>query len=160
MKRDQVKMAFDRFNAGAELPAVAPSVIERIWDLMSPIPREQRQGLFGFGPSHEGPTDMPENPDQQFAAMMRFHLLDALIERGILDDCMGDESRRKEVFATAAAFPCDKDDFSEATIVRHLRDCPPDVAQQMVEQITEAGFDLDHPRVGEKFKQWMRDNYC
>ena len=162
MKRDQVKMAFNRFNAGAEIPAVAPSVIERIWDLISPIPREQRQGMgMCFGPFAPGePTVMPENPDQQFAVMMRFYLLDVLIERGILDGYMGDESTRKEVFATAASFPCNKDDFSEATIVGYLRDCPPDVTQQMTKQITEAGFDLDHPRVGEKFKQRMHDNCC
>ena len=162
MKHDHFKAAVDRLNAGAEIPAVVPSVIERMWELISPMPWEQRTGMTcGFGPSApEEPTDMPENPDQQFAVMMRFGLLDALIERGILDDYMGDESRRKRVFATAASFPCNKDDFCEATFVRYLRDCPPDVAQQITQEITEAGFDLDRPRVGEKFKQWMCDNCC
>lgn len=90
--------------------------------------------------------------------MMRYAMLDALVDRGILDEYMKDESLRKKVFAAAALFPCDKNDLGEALAQRLARDSPPDVAQKTSEEFRQAGYDPDHPKVGGKFIDWMRDN--
>jgi hypothetical protein len=90
--------------------------------------------------------------------MMRYALLDALVERGILDEYMKNESLRKKVFATAALFPCDKNDLGEALAQRLARDSSPDVAQKTWEELRQAGYDPVYPKVSGKFIDWMRDN--
>ena len=90
--------------------------------------------------------------------VMRYALLDALVERGILDEFMKDESLRKKVFAAAALVPCDKNDLGEALAQQLALNSPPDVAQKTREDLRRAGYDPDHPKVGGKFIDWMRDN--
>lgn len=103
-------------------------------------------------------AEMPQNPELQFALMLRCGLLDALVERGTLDDYMADESKRKRVFAAAATFPCNGNDLSDALAQRILRNSPVETAEKADEDFKKAGYDLDRPKVGEAFKQWIRDH--
>jgi hypothetical protein len=160
MQSEDFSAATDGINAGAEIATVAPSLIEHIWDAVSRISNEHRQhaaiSLGAF--AGVDPSGMPTDAEQQVAMMARYALLDALIERGVLDAYMDDESLRKKVFAAAAAFPCDKNDLGEALAQRLLRDYSPDAAQKANEEFRQAGYDPDHPKVVEKFIRWMNDN--
>jgi hypothetical protein len=151
----------DRINAGAEIASVEPSLIEHTWQAISSIPREQRQntGIDLHAVAHGDPDLLPQDPAQRVAMMMRYALLDALVERGILDEFMNDESLRKKVFAAAALFPCDKNDLGEALAQQLALNSPPDVAQKTSEDFRQAGYDPDHPKVSGKFIDWMRDNF-
>lgn len=161
MQEDAFSAATERINAGAEIPTVDPSLIEHLWLAINRIPRPQRQqtaiGLGAF--ARCDPDALPKNPDEHVAMMARCALLDALVERGVLDDYMKEESQRKKVFAAAASFPCDKNDLGEALTERVLRDLPPDQLEEANEQLKQAGYDRDHLRVTDKFITWMRDNY-
>jgi hypothetical protein len=88
--------------------------------------------------------------------MVRYALLDALIERGVLDEYMKDEPLR--VFAAAASLPCNKEDLTEALAQRLLHEASPEVAEKAIAKMKEAGYDLNHPNVCKKFIEWMRDN--
>lgn len=160
MPIDDLSAATERINAGAEIASVEPSLIEHMWQAISSIPKEQRQstGVGLHAVALGDPDRLPQNPDQRVAMLMRYALLDALVERGILDEYMKNESLRKKVFAAAAQFPCDKNDLGEALAQRLARDSPPDVAQKTREEFRQAGCDPDHPKVSGKFIDWMRDN--
>lgn len=159
MQDDDLNAATERINTGAQIAQVEPSLIERVWDAVSRILAEKRQhtaiglGAFALG----NPELAPPNPEQRVALMARYALLDGLIERGILDDYMKDESLRKRVFAAAASLPCDKNDLGEAVAQKALRESPPEVVEKTREEMRQAGYDPDHPKVGDKFIQWMRD---
>jgi len=71
---------------------------------------------------------------------------------------MEDESLRKRVFAAAATVPCNKNDLGEALALRMLRDSPPDIVEKAKEETRQAGCNADHPKVGNKLIEWMRDN--
>lgn len=159
MQIDDLDAAVDRINAGAEVATVEPSLIEYMWKRISSIPREQRKSTSaGFCGVLADPDRLPQNPDQRAAMMIRYALLNALVERGILDDYMKDESLRQRVFAAAALFPCDKNDLGEAVAQRLVRDSSPDVAQKSGEEFRQAGYAPEHPKVGGKFIDWMRHN--
>jgi hypothetical protein len=159
MQSDDFSAASERLNAGAEIPAVASSVIERMWVVISRLPPEQRQHTaVGLGAFADIDPRLLQDPGQVVAMLVRYDLLDGLIELGILDDYMNDESQRKRVFAAAASFPCNKDDLGEATMQKMLRDRPPDVVQSTYEEYRQAGYDPEHPKVAERFKRWMHDN--
>jgi hypothetical protein len=96
--------------------------------------------------------------DKLFALMARYALLDALVERGTLNDYMDDESLRKRAFAAAATIPCDKNDLGEALAQRTLRNSTPDVVERTKEEARQAGWDLDRPKVGEKFIEWIHSH--
>ncbi len=159
MQIDDLDAAVDRINAGAEVATVEPSLIEYMWKRISSIPRELRQST---SPGHfavlADPDRFPQNPDQRAAMMIRYALLNALVERGILDDYMKDESLRQKVFAAAALFPCDKNDLGEAVAQRLVSDSSPNVAQKTSEEFRQAGYGPEQPRVGGKFIEWMRHN--
>ncbi len=162
---DDINAVVDRINAGGEVATVEPSLIEYMWKSISSIPRElaarvaREQRQSASGGFHLGillPRDhIPQNPDQRAAMMFRYVLLNALVERGILDDYMKDELLRQKVFRAAALFPCDKNDFDEAVAQRLVRDSSTDVLQKTGEQ---AGYDPEHPQVGRKFIEWMHHN--
>jgi hypothetical protein len=162
MQIDDLDAAAGRINAGAEVATVEPSLIEQMWKRMSSIPKEQRQstpaGIYGICGVIADPDSFPQHPDQRVAMMIRYALLNALVERGILDDYMKDESLRQKVFAAAALFPCDKNDLGEAVAQRLFRDSSPDVAQKAGEELSRAGYAPEHPKVGGKFIEWMRHN--
>jgi hypothetical protein len=159
MQIDDLDAAVERINAGAEVATVEPSLIEYMWKRISSIPKEQRQSTSaGFCGVLADPDRFPQNPDQQAAMMIRYALLNALVERGILDDYMKDESLRQKVFAAAALFPCDKNDLGEAVAQRLVRDSSPDVVQKTDEEFRQAGYAPEHPKVGGNFIEWMRHN--
>jgi hypothetical protein len=159
MQIDDLNAAADRINAGAEVATVEPSLIEYMWKRISSIRKEQRQSTSaGFCGVLADPDRFPQNPDQHAAMMIRYTLLNALVERGILDDYMKDESLRHKVFAAAALFPCDQNDLGEAVAQRLARDSSPDVAQKTGEEFTQAGYAPKHSKVGGKFIEWMRHN--
>jgi hypothetical protein len=159
MQSDDLSAVTERINAGAEIASVEPSLIEHVWNRLGPILKEHREksptGLFAVAGD---PALFPENPEQRVAMMARYTLLDALVERGMLDDYMKDESLRKKVFAAAASFPCDKFDLGEALTERLARESPPDVATKTREEFMQAGYDPDHPKVAGKLIDWMRDH--
>ena len=159
MQDDDLGAVTERINAGAEVASVEPSLIEHIWNAMSSIPEEHGQSkTTGLHAVAGDPKLFPQDPEQRVAMMMRYALLDALIERGILDEYMENESLRKKVFAGAAQFPCDRNDLVEALAQRLDRETPPDVAQKTREELRRAGYDPDHPKVAGKLIDWMHDH--
>jgi len=158
MQDDDWNAATERINAGVQIAQVEPSLIEHMWDVLTRISAERRQHVsIGFDALAFGNPKFARNPEQQVALMARYALLDALIERGILDDCMEDESLRKRVFAAAASLPCDKNDLGEALAQKVLHESPPGVVEKTKREMRQAGCDPNHPKVGDKFIQWMRD---
>jgi len=159
MENDDLDAATDRINAGAEVATVEPSLIEYIWKCMNSIPREQRQGTSpGFTGVLADPGRFPQNPDEHLAMMIRYALLNALVERGILDTYMKDESLRQKVFTAAALFPCDKNDLGEAVAQGLVPDSSSDVSQKTGEAFRQTGYDPELSQVGNKFIDWMLHN--
>src|SRR5215469_11881840 len=135
MENDDLKAAAERINSGAQIPTIEPSQIEHVWEVLSRTPLDRRlKPEVGFTAVRGNPDFAPKNPDEQVALMTRYALLDALVERGILNDYMKDESARKHVFAAAATIPCDKNDLAEALAQRLLRDASSDVVEQTKEE--------------------------
>ncbi len=89
--------------------------------------------------------------------MVRYAVLNALIERGVLDEYMKDQALRKNVFTAAALLPCDKNDLYEAVTERGLRQSSADVRKKWDEELKQAGYDRDHLKLAAKFIAWMRD---
>ena len=160
MERDELEAAAEDLNTGAEIPTIAASLIEAAWKSVSRIPKDQRQRVaIGIGAfAMVDPADAPQTAEQKVALMARLGLLDGLIEQGILDECMDDDSKRKHVFAAAASFPCNKNDLGEVMAQKQLRESPPDVAEKIREDLRQSGYDPDDSSVGKKFREWMRDN--
>ncbi len=152
--------ATERLNAGEDIPRVDPLVMEAFWNVVSKIPRERR-GHTAIGvdvfwmPSS---NNTPPSPEQRVAFLARYALLDALLERGFFAKYMEDESQRQKVFCTAANFPCNKDDLGEAFAERLLRDSAKEQVEQTRRELQKAGYDPNHLRVLDKFREWMQDN--
>jgi len=162
MQGDDLHAATERITAGAQIAQVEPSQIGHVWEAISHIPIEARQNTAAIGldvdAAFGNPDLAPRNPEQQVALMARYWLLDAIVERGILDAYMSDDSLRKRVFAAAATIPCDQNDLVEVLAQRSLRKSAPEVAQKVEQEMRQAGCDPDHPKVCDKFMEWMRDN--
>jgi hypothetical protein len=149
--------ATERINSGAPIPAVEPSQIEHMWELLSRIPKDRpKNTAVGLGAVCRNLDFGSKSPDEYVALMTRFAVLDALVERGILNDYMKDEPGRKHVFAATATIPCDKADLAEALAERVLRDASPEVVARAKEEAKNAGQDIDRPKIGEKFIDWIR----
>jgi hypothetical protein len=147
----------ERVNAGAPLAPIDPALLEYIWEVSSSIDKRENTPAGGVGIGiPEAMT--PRSADQHVAMIFRNTMLTALIERGILDEYMQDESRRKQVFAAAASMPCDKNDVSEALVYELFRASPPEVAREKEREMREAGYDFDRPEVREKIIAWMREH--
>jgi hypothetical protein len=151
--------AVERLNAGAPIAEIQPSLVEQMWKALSRIPRSEGQApAVGFVGALFDPGLVPTDPELKLAMMVRYALLNALVEIGVLDEYMKDEVLRKKVFTAAALLPCDGNDLQEAVAARVLRQSPPDVSPEKKEELTEAGYDPDHLKVATKFIEWMRDN--
>jgi hypothetical protein len=154
-----LEAAVEQLNACAQIAQVEPSLIGHVWKAMSRIPRNEGQPCaVGHVAARLEPDLAPRNPEQKLAMMVRYALLNALIECGVLDEHMNDETLRKKVFAAAALLPCDQNDLREAVAERVLRQSPPDVRQKTKEELAQAGYDPGHLKVADKFIEWMRDN--
>jgi hypothetical protein len=158
MENEGFSAATERINSGAQIPAVEPSQIEHMWEVLSRIPKDRRKnpGTVGLTAVSGNPDYAPKNPDEHVALLTRFAVLDALVERGILNDYMKDGPERKHVFAAAATIPCDKNDLVEALAERILRDASPEVVERTKEEAKNAGWDIHRPKIGEKFIDWIR----
>ncbi len=154
-----LEAATERLNAGAQIAQVEPSLIEHMWEALSRIPRNEGQPTaVGNLAARLEPDLARRSPEHKLAMMARYALLDALIERGILDDYMKDETLRKKVFAAAAWLPCDQNDLREAVAERVLRQSRPDITQRTKEDLAQGGYDPDHLKVADKFIAWIRNN--
>jgi len=151
MHMDELNAVTDQINEGAEVPSVEPELIEHVWEAIRSIPEELRATSRGMHlTAKTDPNLLPQSPEQRVGMMMRYGLMNALIERGLLDEYMKDESGRKKVFAAAAKFPCDKNDLAEA-VAQQLN-------QKTNEELRQAGYDPDHPKVAERLVTWMREH--
>lgn len=152
MQTDELNVVTEQINAGAEVATVEPSLIEHMWQALSSIPKDLLQstsvGLHAVASADPG--RLPQNPEQRVGMMVRYALMNALIERGLLDEYMKDEAQRKRVFAAAALFPCDKNDLGEA-VAKQLAD-------KTNEELRLAGYDPDHPKVAGRFIAWMHEH--
>ena len=151
-----LEAATEQLNAGAQIAEIQPSLIEQMWEALSRIPRDQAQHTAVL--ARLEPDLLPRNPEQKLAMMVRYALLNALIERGVLDEYMKDEMLRKKVFAAAALLPCDQNDLLEAVAEKVLRQSPEDLKEKTIEELTQAGYDPNHLKIAHKFIEWMRDN--
>jgi hypothetical protein len=159
MEDEGFSEATERINSGAPIPAVEPSQIEYAWEVLNRIPKDRRKPTTVGLTAVCNPHFALKNPDEHVAWMTRFALLDALLERGILNDYMKDESGRKHVFAAAATIPCDKEDLAQALAERMLRDASPEMLERTKEEAKNAGWDIDRPKIGEKFVDWIRTHW-
>lgn len=152
MQPDDLNAVTEQINAGAEIVTVEPSLIEQMWKAMSSIPNELRQGASTglHAVASADPSRLPENPEQRVGMMVRYALMNGLIQRGLLDEYMKDEAQQKKVFAAAAQFPCDKNDLGEAVAQK--------LGQKTNDELRQAGYDPDHPKVAERFIAWMHDH--
>lgn len=160
MTRDDDGAAADRVNAGEPIAPVEAFLIETAWELSNRLaPTKQHSVGFDLVAMAGNNPNLPAlGPDQRLAFSLRYGLLDALLQRGILDSYMEEAELRRKVFAAAASLPCDKNDLGEAFFLKRLRESPPDVAEKMTEEARQAGYDPDHPKLDEKFTAWMSDN--
>jgi hypothetical protein len=148
-----------RVTAGEPVAPVEFSLIERAWNDLSRFPRDPPQKVGHLTAIAGNNPDLPSlNPDQRIAFAVRYALLDVLIRAGLLDRYMEDATLRHKVFAAAATLPCDINDFGEVMMLKRLRESPPDVVEKMIEEMGQAGYDPDHPKLGEKFIAWMHHN--
>jgi hypothetical protein len=147
-----------RVNAGEPVAPTELSLIERAWNTLSLLAKDQPQSahLMAIAGNHSNLSSL--SSDQRIAFTVRYMLLDALIRAGILDRYIEDATLRQKVFAAAASLPCDIHDLGEAMILRRLRESPPDVVEKMIEEMRQAGYDPGHPKLGEKFIAWMHHN--
>lgn len=160
MQPEDFGSAVARLNAGGELQPVDASLLENLWNAMSRIPKPQGNNvaigidaITGFDPNA-----LPLNADKQVAVMMRYAVLEALQQRGVLVDYMTNDAAKKRVFEAAATFPCDKNDLSEALAESALRNAPPERQKVMMAELTKAGYDPDHLAVADKFVAWMNEH--
>jgi hypothetical protein len=161
MDTDELNYAVEQINAGAQIPQIQPSQIEHVWEVLSRIPVERRtNAATGLTLACASSDFAAKSPDEQVALMTRYALLDALLERGVLNDYMNDALGRKRVFAAAATLPCDGNDLAEALAERMLGDASPEVMERTREEMKNAGRDLDRPKIGEKFIGWIRSYGC
>jgi hypothetical protein len=89
--------------------------------------------------------------------MVRFGILSALNERGVLDEHMKEESSRKKVFRAIASMHCDMNDFGEAMAERAIQNLPVEQQREANEQFSKVGYDPEHLRVVEKIVMLMRE---
>ena len=150
----------ERINAGAPIPTIEPSQIEHVWERLSHIRREtQQNGTVGVTAVCGNPEFAPRNPDEQIALSIRYALLDALVEQGVLDDYMNDRSERQHVFIAAATIPCDRNDLAEALAGKKLRELSRDLVERTKEELKNPGSDVARPKIGEigeQFIAWIR----
>ena len=159
MEKDGLDEALERIKAGAPIPTIEPSQIEHVWERLSFIRREtQKNGTAGLTAVCGNLEFAPKNPDEQIALSIRYALLDALMERGLLDDYMNDTSGRQHVFVAAATIPCDKNDLDEALTGKELREASRDVVEQTKEELKRVGSDVALSKIGEKFIGWIRSH--
>src|SRR5262245_10489196 len=111
------------FNGVAEVPSVEPAFIERWWEVVNSIPREQRQHtVVGLSAVAQGDASLlSQRPELSFAIMFRCALLDGLMEQGILGNSLEDQSLRKKVFVAVASFPCKQSDVGVVLLQKLLR---------------------------------------
>jgi len=88
MENDGLNAAAERLNTGAPILTIEPSQIEHVWEAFSRIPGDTQSTAVGLTAVCGNADYAPSNPDEQVALMTRFALLDALLERGILNDYM------------------------------------------------------------------------
>lgn len=157
--RERLDAATKQLNEGEQIPEVEAAWIEHLWETTNRISREQRQHTAIELGAIADPNAPQIDPENQVALLARFMMLDALIERGILDEYIRDKSERKKLFAAAASISCDKNDLGEALAQKHLREMAPDLAEKTKEELRLAGCDPDQTNIGKKFIEWLRDNY-
>jgi hypothetical protein len=145
--------AVNQLNAGGAIAAVDASWIERSWNVMSQLDaiRGTSIGLRAVA----DPNAPALTPGERLAVSFRYELLDSLLKRNILDSYMQDAALRKKVFQAVASLPCDKTDLGEASFLRRLRESPPEVAEKMIDEARNEGYDPEHPRLDDKFLAWM-----
>ena len=158
--RLQLEAATARLNAGAPIPQVEPEWIEHMWDVMQRIPPGQRQsrsiGLGAIAVCDPSAQQIP--PDQQLAVMARSMLLQTVMQFEGMEDYLKDETQRKRVFLAAATSPCNKDQFGEALVRRHLVESAPEAAEKEKQKLRQLGYDPDYPTLGSYFLDWLRDH--
>jgi len=149
--------AVNRVNAEGPLETVDPSWIERSWKAVKSLDGIEHRsvGLHAVA----DPNAPALSPGQRLAVGFRYALLDSLLKRGVLDSYMEDETLRKKVFAAAATLPCDKNDLGEATFLKRIRESPPEVAEKMIGEMRNAGYDPGRPKLDEKFFAWMNQTH-
>jgi len=152
--------AVARLNAGEPMAPVEFSWIEHAWNALghlAPWPRHSTGIDLGAVAGNDASL-ASLSPEKRIAFACRYALLEALIKAGILDHYMEDAKLRQKVFAAVASLPCDKNDLGEAMMLKRLRESPPDIVEKMTEEMRQAGYDPDHPNLGEKFIAWMDHN--
>jgi hypothetical protein len=161
MNPDEMAAAMQRLNEGAPLSPVNPSDMQKMWEVSQKyMPDRKAKGAVAVDSrlyAAHGVDPAAFDGEQHVSMSMRQWLLVSLVERGVLRDYFDGEKLRPEVFRAAATIPCDKNDLSEALASHHLPEMSAEEAAKLREQMQAEGFDLEHPKVDEKFLAWMRD---
>src|SRR3954470_20548389 len=154
--------AVDKLNAGEPISIVDPVYLKNAWEAALNIPVEHRNTIaLGLGAVAGGNTalhDLLADARLRVAFMVRFSILQALIDQGALNDYMEDEAKRDDVFRAVASMPFDRMDGAEAPSQRILQDAPPDAVQERKEEMLASGIDPDHPKLIAKLLASMAQN--
>lgn len=156
MDHDAINAAVERLNHGEPAAAIDPALIKRWWEVARTIPADLRNNTaIGFN-AITGSGELTDLIPEQFAGMMmRFALLNALVERGFFNDYLDDETRQGMLFRALAIVPCNNQDFVEVMSPLILRQATAEDAEVFRQKMFAAGGDCDHPMFVDKVLAFM-----
>jgi hypothetical protein len=158
---EEARRAGEAFNAGAPTPVVDAAELKRAWRF---VRKHRESSEYGEGKANGWiafanpgyPTSNPSG-ENHTAMMLRYSLLNALLERGVLREFVKDEELADAVFQAAATMPMDREDLAEAMILQRILDLPAEQAAQWRASLQSEGADLSHPKIDDKFLAAVRE---
>ena len=91
-----------------------------------------------------------------FAFGIRSHLLQSLLQRGVLRQYADGSELDERVFRAAASFPLSEEDYGEASVLLHLKNLPPEKSALLRSSLMAEGYNPEEPKVDSKFLEWIR----
>ena len=157
MGDEEIQEFHKAINAGAPVPVVDPEQLKRLWHGISrtiemlAAQNRERGAIAGASLLSGTPT-----ATEYFSVAMRENLVRALYDRGVLREFEQDGELLDSVFQTAATMPMSIEDLGEATMVKLVGKMPPEEAKEAKAKWLSVGFDVNHPKIDEKFLAAVR----
>lgn len=159
---EATRVVYEQFNAGAPIPPVSPSDLKNLWEVsrrmnadMPPRPG----GAIGLSVfAAYGFEAASASPEVRVPIQLRYQLLAALVERGVLKDYLHEGELDERAIRAAVTIPCDKIDLGEAMIPQALAMAPAESAAKAKEEMRAGGYDPDKPNADIKFLDWLRNS--
>lgn len=159
---EALRAVTEQINSAAPIPPVRASDLKQLWDATRRMNADMppRPGVavglavyaaYGFEAA-------AASPEELLPITMRYQLISALVERGVLNDHLHGEELDEQAFRAAATMPYTKDDLAQATMQTMLMQLPAETVVQVREEMHAQGYDIDKPSVDGKFLDWLRNN--